>query len=122
MPMSETVDAEFFRTELLMGWLAFSEEFGNTPEELAKLQRARLRAGEMVFDWLQKKITIPPGNPAAPALTIPPGDPFTVAKALGDYLTKIGYAKCEVRKVSDTEILYYMGDVVMRPMVSYVRS
>ena len=110
MAISEKVATELFVLEVQMTWLAFSQEFGNTPEELGRLEKCKWRKGELMFDELQKK------------LNIPTGDPFTVAKALGDYLTKTGYAKVEIHKVSDTQIRYDMGDVVMAPMVPIMRS
>ena len=110
MAMSEKIDSEFFALEAFMAWLALGQEFGNTPEELTRLEKCTLRKGELVFDELQKK------------LNIPPGDPFTVAKALGDYLTKIGYGKFKFYKVSDTEIMWDRADCVVSPVVPIVRS
>ncbi|MBI2288438.1 MAG: hypothetical protein HYY41_02765 [Chloroflexi bacterium] len=111
MPENEKVDSLFFATEVLMTWLALSEEFGNTPEELARLEKCRERKGELVFDQLQKTLKIPAGS-----------DPFTVVKTLGDYLTKIGFAKFEVQKVSDTELLRDWDGSIMRPILPIVRS
>lgn len=110
MPMSEWVDSQYFAKELILGWQAMNEEFGNTPDERARLEKCKWRAGELVFGEIQKK------------LNIPPGDPFTVAKALGDYLTEAGYANIRFHKVSDTEVLYDMGNLVMIPMLPVVRS
>jgi hypothetical protein len=111
MPDNDKVDSELFATEVLMTWLALSEEFGNTPEELARLEKCRERKGELVFDQLQKKLQIPSGS-----------DPFTIVKALGDYLTKIGYAKFEVHKVSDTELLRDWDGSIMQPVLPIARS
>lgn len=110
MAMSEKVDSEFFNREVGLAWLAFSEEFGNTPEELARLDKCKWRKAEMVFDEVQKE------------LNIPAGDPFTVAKAIGDYLTKIGYAKVEVQKLADDVIRYNGLDMIMIDRARYLRS
>ena len=110
MAYAEKIDSQFFAMEVLMGWLMFGEEFGNNPEELARLEKCKWRMGELVFDELQEK------------LKIPPGDPFTVAKTIGDYLTEIGYANIDIQKVSDTQIMYDMGDLVMVPVLRIARS
>ena len=110
MAISKKIDAKFAAWEVCMAWQAFNEEFGNTPEGVARLEKCRWRKGELVFDELQKK------------LNIPPGDPFTVAKKIGDYLTETGYAKIEIHKISDTQIMYDMGDLIMLPILRSVRS
>ncbi|MBI4188845.1 MAG: hypothetical protein HY529_06530 [Chloroflexi bacterium] len=109
--MPDKVDSELFATEVLMTWLALSEEFGNNPQELARLEKCRERKGELVFDQLQKTLQIPSGS-----------DPFTVVKTLAAYLTKAGFAKFEVRKVSDTEILRDWDGSIMKPVLPVVRS
>ena len=109
MRQAERVETEYFNLEVMMSWLALNLEF-SSPEELARLEKCKWRKGELMFDEIQEK------------LKIPPGDPFTVAKAIGDYLTKVGYAKVEIHKVSDTELWCDMGDLILLPMLPTVRS
>lgn len=110
MSISEKVKSEFFNLEVGLAWLAFGEEFGNTPEEKARLDKAKWRKAEMLFDEVQKE------------LKIPAGDPFTVTKAIGDYLTKIGYAKVEVQKLADDVVRYNGVDMIMIEMARYLNS
>lgn len=108
--MAKKIDAEFFNAEVGLAWLALYQEFGKDPKELARLDKCKWRKSEMVFDWLQKE------------MKIPPGDPFTVAKAVGKYLTKIGYANVEVFKLADNIIRYNGTDMIMIPMARYLSS
>ncbi|MBI2288337.1 MAG: hypothetical protein HYY41_03420 [Chloroflexi bacterium] len=109
MALSEKVSSELMAWEVYIGWTALCEEF-SSPQDWARLEKAKWRKGELVFDELQKK------------LNIPPGDPFTVAKAIGDWFTKTGYAKIQIHKVSDTQIMYDMGDLIMLPILRSIRS
>lgn len=110
MAYAERVDAQFAFKEVYLGWLWFSLEFGNNPEELARLEKCKWRTGELVFNEVQRKLDIPPGNP------------FTVAKSIGDYLTRVGYAKFQFMKVSDDEIVCDKTDLVVAPIMPLVRS
>ncbi|MBI2287596.1 MAG: hypothetical protein HYY41_05565 [Chloroflexi bacterium] len=110
MAISETIDAEFASMLLYLAWTAVCEEF-SSPEEWVRIDKIKWLKGEAVFDELQKELKIPAES-----------DPFTVAKAVGDYLTKIGYAKFKFIKVSDTEILYDRADMVPIPVVRRVRA
>ncbi|MBI4188437.1 MAG: hypothetical protein HY529_04425 [Chloroflexi bacterium] len=105
MATAKKVSTEFFNLQVIMAWLAFNQEFGNTPQDMVRLERCKQHTGELVFDELQKKMNIPTGAP------------FPVAKAIGDFLTESGYAKYKVHKVSDTEIMFDRADMVMDPMV-----
>ena len=111
MAISDKVDSEFFVREIVFGWAAVSEEFGKNPEELARLQKCVERKGELFFEHLQL------------TLKIPPGDPLTVAKAIGDYLRKVGYASgAEYRMVSDTEMMSEVSDLPVPGITTEARK
>ena len=111
MAYAKEIDSQFFAKEVGMAWLVFSQEFGNTPEGLARLEKCRWRKGELIFDTLKEKLNIPPGS-----------DPYTVAKTVADYITGTGYAKIEIHKVSDTELWHdRWGGSIVRPMFQKLR-
>ncbi|MDP3879349.1 MAG: hypothetical protein Q8Q07_03465 [Dehalococcoidales bacterium] len=106
MAYAETVDSRFFAVELVLNWLALNLEF-TTPEERARLDKCVWRKGELIFQFIEDKLNIPPGS-----------DPYTVAKIAADYITKTGYCKLDIHKVSDTEFYrdWWEGTVI-RPML-----
>ena len=63
-----------------------------------------------MFDELQKR------------LNIQPGDPFTVARAVAKWVTETGYCKVHLHKLSDTETMYGMADIAIKPVLDLVRS
>ncbi|MBI4187966.1 MAG: hypothetical protein HY529_02045 [Chloroflexi bacterium] len=97
------IDADYFALEVDATWIVLNEIFGNTVAGRAKLDKVRWLKGEIVFDEIQKK------------LKIPPGDPITVGKAISAYLLKVGSSDVRINKFSDNEILYDMQRPVMQP-------
>ena len=109
--MERKIDADYFAREVYLSWAAISEEFGKTPEELARLDKCKYRKADIIFEHLQQ------------TLKIPPGDPLTVAKALGDYIVKAGYAtSAEYEMLSDNEIMSKLGDIAVLPVITKARS
>lgn len=110
MAYAETVDSRFFAVELVLNWLALNLEF-SSPEEQARLDKCAQRKGELIFKFIEEKLNIPAGS-----------DPYTVAKTVADYITKTGYCKVELHKVSDTEMYRDWWDgTVIRPMLQKYR-
>ena len=104
MAVAQKIDADYFALEVDATWIVLNEMFGNTAAGRAKLDKVRWLKGEIVFDEIQKK------------LKIPPGDPVTVGKAISAYLLKVGSSKVQMHKISDNEFLYDMKRPVMAPM------
>lgn len=110
MAYAEKVDARYFAVELVLNWLALNQEF-TTPEEQARLEKCVWRKGELIFNFIEEKLNIPPGS-----------DPYTVAKTVADYITETGYCKLDIHKVSDTELYRdWWGGTVIRPMLLKTR-
>ncbi|MBI4188818.1 MAG: hypothetical protein HY529_06395 [Chloroflexi bacterium] len=76
MAISATLDSQFACLEVYLSWTALCEEF-NSPEEWKRIDKIKWLKGEEVYEALKDELKIPAGS-----------DPFTVAKAVGDYLTK----------------------------------
>ncbi|MBI2288050.1 MAG: hypothetical protein HYY41_04850 [Chloroflexi bacterium] len=107
---AKQVDAEYFALEVYLSWAAVCEEF-TKPEEIARLLKAKWHKGELVFDELKEEFNIPRG-----------ADAYTVAKAVGDYFGRVGYAKFKFLKVSDNQVLYDRADMVTMPAVRKART
>ncbi|MBI4187818.1 MAG: hypothetical protein HY529_01280 [Chloroflexi bacterium] len=104
MAIAKKIDADYFALEVGATWIVLNQMFGNTAAGYAKLDKVRWLKGEIVFDEIQKK------------LKIPPGDPVTVGKAISAYLSKVGSSDVQLHKISDNEFLYAMKHPVMQPI------